>query len=108
MKRKTILLAIAAMAFLAFSCVKDEEPVQTGEVGGTEEVATRAGYDYCYMCGFWLIENGDCLNCDTHYITCNICGNFAPWGIGSICRTCNGQNPPVDWIDDDPNPGPKP
>jgi len=108
MKRKTILFAIAAMAFIAFSCAREELPIQTVEVTDTEEVATRAHSGaHCFNCGFW-VENGKCVGCDLKYITCNLCGNYAPWGIGSICKSCNGENPPVDWIDDDPNPGPKP
>jgi len=103
MKRKTILFAIAAMAFIAFSCAREEVPVSDKEIAGQEEVDTRAGNDghHCYTCGFWT-ENGVCVGCDTQYTNCIVCGNYAP-GNGSICNHCRGKgNDLVDWV---PNPG---
>lgn len=113
MKRKTIFIAIAAMAFIAFSCAREELSIPAGEVTETEEIGTRSDNPYppdgfhCHNCGFWT-EGGICVGCDTKYIKCDICGGFAP-GSGFVCTNCrNGGTPPCDWVDDDPDPRPKP
>jgi len=111
MKRKTIFTVLAAMALIVFSCTGEDTYNRPGEIDPAGEVTTRSGYPpkdfYCHLCGFWTIQDGACHSCGAKYIHCQICGNTAP-GQGSVCYTCSGHNPHIDWIDNDDDIGPKP